>query len=635
MKITRKADSLAILSSRTPDPSPDSIPLHNKSRNQSPSRWKSRNPGRPAAGVRVRRDASVPVGRRSRPETPFLRWKYNEGDNGVPLTGERLFPPDCNRRSGRKTSCKEKVKAVSARKLAGVLWRMQLPETTAAIAGQDADTPCLPTKNSHLGFQGNSGQSPIPFESQDLIQNRWSIPSPKNGHLCKFATSFKPSNSALEGATKWNPISSNLSEDIRQIYGDTDRNVELEQARARILELESEKRSSKKKLEHFLKKLSEERAIWRNKEHEKIRLVIDDIKADLNKEKKTRQRLEIVNSKLVSEIADAKLLAKRYMLDYDKERKARVLIEEVCDELAKEIGEDKAEAEALKKEYLKLREEVDDERKMLQMAEVWREERVQMKLVDIKVAIEERYSYMNKLVSALEGYLNSGETLNIDETKKAESLCQMAREINIQDIVEFTYEPPKSDDIFAVLEDMNMGEFEEDESGWETASHLEEEDEEQGSNFSHEGSDPSVNNKGNNRNSNFSEENGSVGTPPITETIAAGRKVKSRGKKGSSSSISRLWRSYQNSGEKVKIISVDANNNGGRLSNGTAVSVDGGELGQWSSPEVGNPHISRGIKGCIEWPIAGLQKSSLKSKLLEARMENQKIQLRQALKQRI
>ncbi|XP_047332063.1 uncharacterized protein LOC124935689 [Impatiens glandulifera] len=628
MKITRKADSFAILSSRAPDPFPDSIPTH-KSRNQSPSRWKSKNPARSVAGLRVRRDGSAPVGRRSRPETPLLRWKYNEGENDVRLTGERLFPPECGRRSGRKTSGKEKVTAVSARKLAGVLWRMNLPETPAAIPGQENDTPCLP-KNSHLGFQRTSGQSQIPFESQDLIQNRWSIPSPKNGHLCKYASSFKPSNSALEGATKWNPISSNISEDIRQIYGDTDCNIELEQARARIHELESEKKSSKKKLEHFLKKLSEERTVWRNKEHEKIRLVIDDMKGDLNKEKKTRQRLEIVNSKLVSEIADAKLLAKRYMMDYDKERKARVIIEQVCDELAKEIGEDKEETEAMKKEYLKLREEVDDERKMLQMAEVWREERVQMKLVDIKVAIEERYSYMNQLVSSLEEFLNSGETLkNIDEIKKAESLCQAARLVSVQDIVEFKYEPPKSDDIFAVFEDMNMGDIEEDESGWETVSHLEEEEQ---SNYSHDGSDPSVNNKGTNRDSNFSEENGSVGTP-ITETVVSGRKVK---KGSSSSSISRLWRLYQNnsSGEKVKIISVDANNNnnGGRLSNGTAVSMDG----EWSSPDVSNPHINRGIKGCIEWPIGGgLQKGSLKSKLLEARMESQKIQLRQALKQRI
>ena len=130
-----------------------------------------------------------------------------------------------------------------------------------------------------------------------------------------------------------------------------------------------------------------------------------------------------MNSKLVNELADAKCTAKRYIQDYDKERKARELIEEVCDELAKEIGEDKAEVEALKRESMKLREELEDERKMLQMAEVWREERVQMKLVDAKVALENKYSQMNKLVAELETFLRSSSaTPDVKEMIEAEVL---------------------------------------------------------------------------------------------------------------------------------------------------------------------------------------------------------------------
>ena len=130
-----------------------------------------------------------------------------------------------------------------------------------------------------------------------------------------------------------------------------------------------------------------------------------------------------MNSKLVNELADAKCTAKRYIQDYDKERKARELIEEVCDELAKEIGEDKAEVEALKRESMKLREELEDERKMLQMAEVWREERVQMKLVDAKVALENKYSQMNKLVAELETFLRSSSaTPDVKEMIEAELL---------------------------------------------------------------------------------------------------------------------------------------------------------------------------------------------------------------------
>ncbi|KAL5802478.1 hypothetical protein ACOSQ4_030783 [Xanthoceras sorbifolium] len=250
----------------------------------------------------------------------------------------------------------------------------------------------------------------------------------------------------MEGVAKWDPACLKTSDEVRQIYSHMKHIYQQVSAvsavaaleselELRIQELESERRSSKKKLEHFLKKVSEERAAWRSREHEKIHAFIDDLKAECNRERKNRQRIEIVNSKMVNELADAKCTAKRYMQDYDKQRKARELIEEVCDELAKEIGEDKAEVEALKRESMKLREEVEDERKMLQMAEVWREERVQMKLVDAKVALEVKYSQMNKLVAELETFLRSrSATPDVKEMREAELLRQAVASVNIEDI---------------------------------------------------------------------------------------------------------------------------------------------------------------------------------------------------------
>lgn len=512
----------------------------------------------------------------------------------------------------------------------------------------------------------------------------------------------------MEGATKWDPDGWKASDELKQIFGQpkpvdhrtsaatviSALEAELEQARSRINELETDRRSSKKKLEQFLRKLSEERAAWRGREHEKIRAIMEDMKADLSREKKNRQRLEIVNSKLVNELADAKLSSKRYLQEYEKERKARELIEEVCDELAKEIGEDKAEVEALKRESMKLREEVDEERRMLQMAEVWREERVQMKLVDAKVMLEEKYSQMNRLIADLESYLNSiSTTSDSEEIKKAEFLRQVAASVNIQDVRELTYEPPNSDDIFSVFEDVNFGEsnekevepcvgyspashaskihtvspeikllnkdsahrhsnvymnrsgeLEEDASEWETVSHPED----QGSSYSPDGSDPSVNK--NFRVSNVSrtatewEKNGGEETPIMEISEVDSARMRQLKKV---SSISKLWRSCPSNGDNYKIISVDGKNgrlSNGRLSNGVIMSPDHGSAkgglspqdlsGQWSSPDSGNPHINRAMKGCIEWPRSA-QKNSLKARLLEARMESQKVQLRQVLKQKI
>ncbi|KAK4744110.1 hypothetical protein SAY87_010422 [Trapa incisa] len=664
-------------------------------------------PSRAPRGSQRRRTrlkrAGVPTGKRSsRPETPLLKWKTEEKERHVLPIGDEASPPEARRRRRQRDI------PVSARKLAAVLWRLNLPEA-AVPAGGGSGTPRqrgeeVGAEHVAASFIGHCSSKIFPAGAKDPAVSPTSVSGMRNGFLDKF------SNSAMEGATKWDPVCLKVSEEAHQLNSRVkrvDRQVgtasvissleaELKQAQARILELETERQTSKKKLEHFLKKVSEEKGAWRRREHEKIRAFIDDMKSELNQERKSRQRMEIVNSKLVDELAEAKLSAKRFMQEYEKERKTREMVEEVCDELVKEMEDDKAELEALKKESVKFRDEVEDERKMLQMAEVWREERVQMKLVDAKVALEEKYSQMNYLVANLENFLCKLKSSNPDlkELEEAELLRLAATSVNIQEVKEFHYEPHNPDDIFAVLEEVNFAEnereieacipyspaskihmvspemnvardqksrdghlkaftghnkgtdIEDDESGWETVSNLED----QGSSYSPEGSGsaPSVNNIP--RETNIS---GSGTETPLTE-ISEVCSVPGKQQHKKVSSIARLWRSRSNNGESLinyKMMSVEGINNGrlsnARISNGGSglMSPDRGSakcgsynspLGQWSSPEMGNPNAAaRAMKGCIEWPRGAAQKNSLKAKLLEARMESQKVQLRQVLKQKM
>ncbi|XP_014505355.1 uncharacterized protein LOC106765295 [Vigna radiata var. radiata] len=691
MKYSGKATFPAGIASRgVSNPSPDW--------DLEPARpFQRRKPRTP--GTRLRRHG----GKRSRPETPLLKWKIHED----PLEEDRKSSLSGSRRRTCRSAKKQTEVAVSARRLAAGLWRLHLPETVSGDGRKGLEHK---HGNGHARhrFLGHPNGMIHEFDlKKNPSQSPRSIFGAKNGHFCETEP-FQFSNTEREGATKWDPLCLKTSdEEAHHIYRHmklldqkasavsvvSALGAELEQARARIQELETEHRSSKKKLEHFLKKVSEERAQWKSREHEKIHAYIDDIKSELSRERKNRQRIEIVNSRLVNELADAKLSAKRYMQDYDKERKARELIEEVCDELAKEIGEDKAEVEALKRESMKHREEVEEERKMLQMAEVWREERVQMKLIDAKVALEEKYSQMNKLVSDLESFIKSRSADPITtELREAQSLQQAAAAMNIQDIKGFSYEPPNSDDIFAIFEEASFGEANEreieqrashsstshasnihivspeanaitkdgiqrrsdvfvddngdldgDESGWETVSHVDD----QGSSYSPEGSTLSLNK--NHRESNVSgrsvlewEETAGEETP-ITEISEVCSIPTKQSKKVSS--ITRLWRSYPNNGDNYKIISLEEMNgklSNGRLSNGVIMSPDHGsgkgglspqDLLYQLSPESGSPHAHKGgMKGCIP---RGAQKNSLKARLLEARMESQKVQLRHVLKQKI
>jgi len=56
-------------------------------------------------------------------------------------------------------------------------------------------------------------------------------------------------------------------------------------------------------------------------------------------------------------------------------------------------------------------------------------------------------------------------------------------------------------------------------------------------------------------------------------------------------------------------------------------------VGDWS-PDLLNPRVVRAMKGCVERP-QGAQKHNLKSKLLDARTNGRKVQLRQAIEQKM
>uniref|UniRef100_A0A8R7TI66 Uncharacterized protein n=2 Tax=Triticum urartu TaxID=4572 RepID=A0A8R7TI66_TRIUA len=181
--------------------------------------------------------------------------------------------------------------------------------------------------------------------------------------------------------------------------------AELDKARARISELEDEKRVMRKKVERFLRKVTEEKASWKSRMRDKAQHVIATSKEDVKTERRHRRQLEAANGKLVKELAEAKASAKQAAQSYEMERKAREMMEDACEELTKEVEEDQAEVELLRRECLGMREEMEEERRMLQMAEVWREERVQMKLSDAKLALEHKYSQLNRLQAEMESFL--------------------------------------------------------------------------------------------------------------------------------------------------------------------------------------------------------------------------------------
>jgi hypothetical protein len=513
----------------------------------------------------------------------------------------------------------------------------------------------------------------------------------------------------LENATKWEPISIKDIEPgcadviatelnlIEEQQGVAKLQAELQRAQDRVTKLEAERVSTKKQLDHLFKKLVEEKTAWRNREHKKVKAILEDMKADLEHEKKNRRQLETINLKLVDELKEVKMAANQLLQEYDNERKTRELTEEVCNKLVREIEEYQTEIKALKNDSLKLRGEVDEDRKLLQIAEVWREERVQMKLIDAKLTLEEKYEQLSKLQQDVEAFISNFSSSQGDSTliRAAENIVQVIGSVRSQD-VELTYEPPRaSEDILSIFEELQPKEepdaneepeIKEDEpcheksyaaceseihdttpltdiflqnrarlfpdgspydesetedgSSWETMSH----EEMQGSSRSPYGSNPSINRIFDRISWTSENDSEGVWNKKLCDDLSNMCLPDIKRPKRKESAISKLWKSsplkscefrMKDAADIVKGRASNASLPSGLYSTNKTMNQDLGFISspstaQWSSPDSMNSQLDRGFRGCMEL----VQNQSLKAKLLQARMETQKIQLRHVLNQK-
>ncbi|KAH0749909.1 hypothetical protein KY290_029141 [Solanum tuberosum] len=184
-------------------------------------------------------------------------------------------------------------------------------------------------------------------------------------------------------------------------------NTELDWLCDEVSKLIREHRHNHSEVDILLKKFEEEKMAWKVKEQDKIHTAITSVAREFKIEKKLRKQTERLNKKLGRELADTKASLSKAVKELEGEKRDRDILEQVCNELARGLGEDRAEMEELKRQSAKIREEVEMEQKILQLADVMREERVQMKLSEAKYQFEEKHAVTDKLRNELEAYLRS------------------------------------------------------------------------------------------------------------------------------------------------------------------------------------------------------------------------------------
>lgn len=196
---------------------------------------------------------------------------------------------------------------------------------------------------------------------------------------------------------------------------------ELDLARAHVRRLIKEQKAERGEIDDLKKELVEEMESWKAKQKEKAATALQYIVTELDNEKKSRRRAERANEKLGAALADAESSLRAANKELERERKSRGRVEKMCGELVRGIGEDRAEVEALKREAEDAQRELEKEREMLHLADEWREQRVQMKLLEARLQFEEKNSALTQLHDELQACLDAKKGQEPAETDQTPS----------------------------------------------------------------------------------------------------------------------------------------------------------------------------------------------------------------------
>lgn len=223
----------------------------------------------------------------------------------------------------------------------------------------------------------------------------------------------------MEGVTKWDLgsfrtyYSVEPCEKFQEEYVDGSLVPRLEdelwKAQSRIKELETEKFGSKENVKR------NRRISW----EENTDSLVDYLKEKLSEEREERKSANAENSRLKKKMLEMESTVNRL-------RRERDTLEKVCEELVTRIDD-------LKAEIRRIWYETEEEKQMLQMAEMWREERVRVKLTDAKLSLQEKYEEMNWFVDELEKCLEMAREVGGDELmmrlRRGERLIKSARSL--------------------------------------------------------------------------------------------------------------------------------------------------------------------------------------------------------------
>ncbi|CAH8315989.1 unnamed protein product [Eruca vesicaria subsp. sativa] len=285
-------------------------------------------------------------------------------------------------------------RCVSARKLAATLWEIS-DGTDPPVSDGDCVRSKKPPRNrrekpTEIPFPDFPLKSSNPTSSErillgdDRVRRKSTIP--QRLQLIEYKTMGTNSvKTRFKNISECLTTSKELVKVLKRIghLGDDHKTASTRLITALLCELDRARSSLKHLMSEF------------DTREEETRRLIEKLQEEAVAERKLRLRTEKTNKRLVIELAEAKEKERKMKEEMEREKRAKDVLEEVCDELARGIGDDQKEMEK--------------EREMMHIADVLREERVQMKLTEARHEFEEKHAAVERLKEELRRVVDGQE----------------------------------------------------------------------------------------------------------------------------------------------------------------------------------------------------------------------------------
>jgi hypothetical protein len=178
-------------------------------------------------------------------------------------------------------------------------------------------------------------------------------------------------------------------------------------------ELVREKQRNMQEMEKLMKKMTMEKFVRKNKEHDRIKGVVQSLKEELEHDRRLRNHYESLHRKLDKELSEVKSSFVGCLRNLERERKTRILLENLCNEFAKGIRDYEQQVHCLRKNsrngYVRGN-SVD--RLILHISEAWLDERAQMKLAQSDSDFIQRTPIVEKLGFDIETFLLANRSVD-------------------------------------------------------------------------------------------------------------------------------------------------------------------------------------------------------------------------------